>query len=77
MPVHVLNANSKAVQLNRGTVVALIHEVEDFVMTGEDESLPIRQLGVVQDLPIVTLMMLTCQPGQTLCMNFLHGLPRN
>ena len=51
VPVRVLNANNENVELNRGTVVALIHEVDDFVVTGEDESLPIRQLGVIQDPP--------------------------
>ena len=51
MPVHVLNANNENVELNRGTVVALIHEVDDFVVTGEDESLSIRQLGSIQDSP--------------------------
>ena len=51
MPVRVLSTSDAAVELNRGTVVALIHEVDDFVMTGEDDSLPIRQLGVIQDSP--------------------------
>ena len=51
MPVRVLNANNENVELNRDTVVALIHEIDDFVVTGEDESLPIRQLGVIQDSP--------------------------
>ena len=51
VPVRVLNANNENVELKRGTVVALIHEVDDFVVAGEDESLPIRQLGVIQDSP--------------------------
>ena len=51
VPMRVLNANNETVEVNRGTVVALIHEVDDFVLAGEDESLPIRQQGVIQDPP--------------------------
>jgi len=48
VPVHVLNASGKDVKLNGGTKIAQLYEVEDLVVTGENESLPIRQLGVTQ-----------------------------